>query len=578
MSNLSFERRLGSSFGSRCSWRIGIAAIVLFGPACSARHSSERTGSQDQSSVNGVSACSGIAAANTALSRAQIDCPSATWNVGSHGQDCSWLGTTDCTGAYDDCVAIGTAPSTCASQKTACLALVPGVCAEAGAQAIAAFVDSLNDRQRTRCLTNALTTWEATYNNTVAGSTLCTLTTESVCSADTYTMAVTGKFDADGKPDAFYYDPGLGNARLALSSRSSPWTKGFNTYDFMNSADRVITIDYNGDGFDDLLFYRPGVGFNYLQRANGDGTFTLVSGQSGMAGYDLASPNDRVHAFDYDGDGKQDLIMYRPGTGKITIARSNGDKTFSPFYATNSIGIGGFDLLSTADRIVPIDFNGDGKMDLFIYRRGQGAVWILQSFGIGGFVTVSANASGGLLGARWDFSNMRDEVLPFDFNGDHKTDLVLYRPKYGLILIAQSNGDGTYSRAFRSTTGLAGLNLAHSGDRIVAFDYNGDHFDDLVLYRPATASGGGVSKILVVAKGNGDGTFTQVYSGTGVSPGFDLSSMYDTIYAPPTHGQVQPQLFFVRPTQGVGRVVTVNANGQPKAGPCAAECGNQCLL
>jgi Zn-dependent metalloprotease len=43
---------------------------------------------------------------------------------------------------------------------------------------------------------------------------------------------------------------------------------------------------------------------------------------SGIGGYDLRSPADRVFAFDYDGSGKLDhLALYRPGTGTIWILK-----------------------------------------------------------------------------------------------------------------------------------------------------------------------------------------------------------------------------------------------------------------
>jgi len=44
---------------------------------------------------------------------------------------------------------------------------------------------------------------------------------------------------------------------------------------------------------------------------------------SGIGGYDLASPADRVFAFDYTSSGKLDhLVLYRPGTGTIWILQN----------------------------------------------------------------------------------------------------------------------------------------------------------------------------------------------------------------------------------------------------------------
>ena len=48
-----------------------------------------------------------------------------------------------------------------------------------------------------------------------------------------------------------------------------------------------------------------------------------------IAGYDLLSGADQALAFDYNGDGKQDLFLYRPGRGAGWVARLNGDGSFT---------------------------------------------------------------------------------------------------------------------------------------------------------------------------------------------------------------------------------------------------------
>ena len=64
----------------------------------------------------------------------------------------------------------------------------------------------------------------------------------------------------------------------------------------------------------------PGAGTAFVVRSNGDGTFAAVyrvgdngaAPPNGSAGYDLLSTNDEVFAFDCNGDGQQDLLLYRP--------------------------------------------------------------------------------------------------------------------------------------------------------------------------------------------------------------------------------------------------------------------------
>src|SRR5258708_3898160 len=103
---------------------------------------------------------------------------------------------------------------------------------------------------------------------------------------------------------------------------------------------------------------------------------------TGIGGYDLADPADRVFAFDYDGSGKLDhLVLYRPGQGTIWILRNSaGD--FTPVYHMGApgTGIGGYDLADPADRAFAFDYDGSGKLpDPALYRPGTGTFWILKN-------------------------------------------------------------------------------------------------------------------------------------------------------------------------------------------------------
>jgi hypothetical protein len=103
---------------------------------------------------------------------------------------------------------------------------------------------------------------------------------------------------------------------------------------------------------------------------------------SGIGGYNLASPADRVFAFDYDHSGKLDhLALYRPATGTIWILKNNGGE-FSPVYAQGDpgSGIGGYDLASPADQVFAFDYDHSGKLDhLALYRPATGTIWILKN-------------------------------------------------------------------------------------------------------------------------------------------------------------------------------------------------------
>jgi hypothetical protein len=397
----------------------------------------------------------------------------------------------------------------------------------------------------------------------------------------------------------FLYRPGSGAAFVlrsngdgtfdpvyAVSDNGSAPPNGIAGYDLLSLNDQVLTFDYNDDGREDLFLYRPGAGAAWVARSNGDGTFDAVyavgdngpAPPNGIAGYDLLSPRDRVLDFDYNGDGKQDLFLYRPGSGAAWVARSNGDGTFDAVYAVSDNGpappngIAGFDLLSRNDQVLAFDYNGDGKDDLFLYRPGTGAATVARSNGNGSFTAVYAVGDNGPAPpngiAGYDLLSPNDRVLVFDYNGDGKDDLFLYRPGTGAAWVARSNGDGSFTGVYTVAdngsappNGIAGYDLLSPNDQVLAFDFNRDGRQDLFLYRPGAGA-------VCVARSNGDGTFTAVYSvgDNGAAPpngiaGYDLLSPNDRVITFDYNGDRRQDLFLYRPGSGAAWVARSNGDG-----------------
>jgi hypothetical protein len=160
---------------------------------------------------------------------------------------------------------------------------------------------------------------------------------------------------------------------------------GIGGYDLARPSDRIFAFDFNSSGkLDHLVLYRPGTGTVWIL-GNSGGQFAPVYQQgdpgAGIGGYDLARPSDRIFAFDYNRSGRQDhLVLHRPGTGTIWILRNLGGR-FAPIYQQGDpgSGIGGYDLARASDRVLAFDYDGSGRQDhLVLYRPGTGTIWILR--------------------------------------------------------------------------------------------------------------------------------------------------------------------------------------------------------
>ena len=154
---------------------------------------------------------------------------------------------------------------------------------------------------------------------------------------------------------------------------------------------------------------------------------------------------------DFDGDGKTDIGIYRPGMGEWWINRSSTSQTIAAQFG-----------LST-DRVVSGDFTGDGKADIAFWRFSNGFWYILRSED-GSFFSFPFGTAG-------------DVPAPADYDGDGKTDAAVFRPSTGTWYILNSNGSGTSILQFGAV-----------GDKPVAADYDGDGKTDVAIFRPSDGS------------------------------------------------------------------------------------------
>lgn len=167
-----------------------------------------------------------------------------------------------------------------------------------------------------------------------------------------------GNLDAfvchDVAPNVYYINDGEGNLTFNQGGIGD-----FPTGGHYGS----LWVDYNNDGLPDMFMAKCGGSVerrtNQLFRNNGDGTFTDVAPEAG-----LADPIQTWSAAvgDFNNDGHMDMMV---GASSFTdgghkLMKNNGDGTF-----TNVTAGSGFDLFNgTSTEHATYDFNNDGFLDI----------------------------------------------------------------------------------------------------------------------------------------------------------------------------------------------------------------------
>lgn len=262
-----------------------------------------------------------------------------------------------------------------------------------------------------------------------------------------------GDYDNDGDLDLFVGDGGFDLPRMNSLYRNEG-NGNFNevTAFAMPSEPSYSTstswADYDNDGFLDLYCANltpanntsvPGKDLIYHN--DGDGTFTKVTTGA------LANTAARCFGVawsDYDNDGDVDLFVCH-NSGSNFLQRNNGNGSFTTTFASSVGSIvadGGSSIACSWG-----DYNNDGFMDLFVGNWGQND-FLYKNDGDGSFTRVTTgpvvqNSNGNAEASAWaDFDNDGDLDLFVGNGGAGQQQDYFY----------ENNGDGTFTKIFNETT------------------------------------------------------------------------------------------------------------------------------
>ena len=258
-------------------------------------------------------------------------------------------------------------------------------------------------------------------------------------------------FDGDGKSDFVVTRPEAGSAPLSwfINNVKNNTPNSLTAYSFGLPTDTVVPEDYDGDGKDDVAVWRPGAqAYFYILQSQTNTVRIEPFGQTG---------DDPRVVTDYDGDGKADPAVYRKFTN---------DRNF--FYYRGS--------LNNPNRVITFiqwgaglnvrpnvgDYDGDGRGDFCVHDSANGFFYLLRAADFG--VEYIQWGTGG------------DTLVPGDFDADGRSDFAVVRPQNNqwVWYILERDGGGT---------GASGITWGFTSDILTPGDYDGDGAQDVAVWR-----------------------------------------------------------------------------------------------
>ena len=180
---------------------------------------------------------------------------------------------------------------------------------------------------------------------------------------------VAGKFSGGPRTELLAVSPGSWAHHMRWDGAAWQWVWGNNGSNQialwqMRSNDRYFSGDFDGDGRDELLVFAASNGWAHMMRWDGSG-WQWVWGNNGSNKIALwqMRPDDRYIVGDFDGDGRDELLVIAAGNGWSHLMRWDGS-SWQWIWGNNGSGKIALWNIGGADRFVAADFDGNNRDEL----------------------------------------------------------------------------------------------------------------------------------------------------------------------------------------------------------------------
>ncbi|MFM7017369.1 FG-GAP-like repeat-containing protein [Flavobacterium sp.] len=266
----------------------------------------------------------------------------------------------------------------------------------------------------------------------------------------------------------------------------------FTPYTISSSASICSVADLNGDYLDDIATVQTNQMTVLTQNTTGGGFTSTTYPLPNLT----ATPSWSIAAGDFDKNGFNDLVFGSGSRVAVIKANTTGSGYTEIAYPQNIF----------TQRTNFVDINNDGHLDLWAcHDVAQSHAYRNDGLGNLNFdiSLMPTLAVGGNYQSQWS-----------DLDNDGDIDMYLAKCRGGaavgdpqrINLFYKNNGNGT----FTETGAAAGINDGSQSWSTAIEDYDNDGDMDILLSN--------ISDTNKLYRNNGDGTFTDVYSASGIDP------------------------------------------------------------